>query len=206
MRDSRYPSGKNYSPVHLVKNEYFPCDDLSNEEKQRFREQCNTGKVLWVLDGYDEFVQNIPEQLKDTFNYVLETQHHILTSRPYAITLSSDVKMEILGFPDDTIPKYVEQFFDQIKHEIPNALLQGQKLLNFSKSTPSIWGIAHIPVNLELICSLWGDRDWPKKTTLIITTLYDSITEWLCRRHLKNQNINPEQKQKQWVYNQCDKE
>jgi predicted NACHT family NTPase len=138
LSESRYLSGENYSPVDLVKKEYFPFDDLSNEDKQRFKEQCNTGKVLWILDGYDEFVQNIPEQLKDVFDHVRETQHHILTSRPYAITLSYDVKMEITGFTDDNNVKYVQQFFDQITDEITNAAVQGQKLLTFLKSNPSI--------------------------------------------------------------------
>jgi hypothetical protein len=119
LTDSRYLFGENYSLVDLVKKEYFSFDDLSDGAKQHFKQQCDTGKVLWILDGYDEFVQNIPEKLRDTFNYVLETQHHILTSRPYAIALSYDVKMEITGFTNDNIEQYVEHFFDQIKDEIP---------------------------------------------------------------------------------------
>ncbi|CAF2924459.1 unnamed protein product, partial [Rotaria sp. Silwood2] len=206
LRESRYPSRENYSVVDLVKEEYFMFDDLSNEEKRRFKEQCNKGKVLWILDGYDEFVQNIPEQLKDAFDYILETQHHILTSRPHAMAVPYDVKMEIIGFTNDNIAKYVDQFFDQFKDGIPNALAQGQKLLNFFESNPRIWGIAHIPVHLELICSIWANMDWLRKKTFTMAALYDSITEWLCRRHLKRQEINHEEKSKRAVYQKCNAE
>ncbi|CAF4005351.1 unnamed protein product, partial [Rotaria sp. Silwood1] len=103
LTDTRYPPGKEYSPFDIVKKEYSPYDDLSKEEKQHFNEQCKKSKVLWILDGYDEFAQNIPAQLRDIFDHIRSTQHHILTSRPYAVALPYDVKMEIVGFTDDNI-------------------------------------------------------------------------------------------------------
>ena len=166
LTDSRRLSTGNISPMDLVKKEYCPFHDLSNEEERDFQDQCNTGKVLWILDGYDEFAQNIPDQLRDVFDYIVQTQHHILTSRPYAIDLAYDAKMEITGFTDNNIAKYIEHFFDQLQDDMPNATLEGYKLLNFLKENSSIWGICHIPVNLELICSLWSDTDWSKKKSL----------------------------------------
>jgi hypothetical protein len=133
LTDHRYPSGENYSPVDLVKKEYFPFSNLSNEERERFEQQCNRGKVLWILDGYDEFVQKITDHLADAFNYVLRTQHHILTSRPYGIALSYDVQLEITGFTNDNIETYIEHFFNQIKDEIPDASFESEKLMNFLK-------------------------------------------------------------------------
>ncbi|CAF1505087.1 unnamed protein product [Adineta steineri] len=206
LTESRYLSGQNYSPFDLVEKEYFPFDKFSNEEKQQFQEHCNNGKVLWILDGYDEFVHNIPDKVADAFNYILTRQHHILTSRPYVIALPYYAKMEITGFTNDNIEKYIEQFFDQIKNDIPNGSFAGKKLLHFLKSNTSIWGIAHIPVNLELICSLWGDTDWSKKKTLTMTTLYDNITEWLCKRHLTKQNNDSTQMRKKKLYDLCKKE
>ena len=207
LTNNRYPPGKKYLPVDLVEKEYFPCDDddLSKEERQFFKEQCNKGQVLWILDGYDEFAQNTPEQLNDVFDHVRDTQHHILTSRPYAIALPYDMKMEITGFTNDNIAEYVKRFFDQIKEEMKNAWSECQKLLNFLKSNASIWGVSHIPVNLELICSLWSDNDWSKKKSMTMTSLYDNLTEWLCRRYLVRQNINYEMT-KQTVYRKCNTE
>ncbi|CAF4018126.1 unnamed protein product, partial [Adineta steineri] len=188
LTDSRYLSAQSYSPIDLVEREYFPFGDFSNEEKQQLKEHCNHGKVLWILDGYDEFVHNIPDKVADAFNYILTRQHHILTCRPYAIALPYDVQMEVTGFTNDNIEKYIKQFFDQIKDKISNYTFEGQKLLHFLKSNTSIWGIAHIPVNLKLICNLWHDMDWTKNKTLTMTTLYDNITECLCERHLTKQN------------------
>ncbi|CAF1232619.1 unnamed protein product [Rotaria magnacalcarata] len=206
LTDSRYPPGKRYSVNHLLENEYFPCDELSHEQIKHFKELCNKGQVFWILDGYDEFAQNIPEQLKDVFDHVRETQHHILTSRPYAIESSYDVKLEITGFTNDNIVKYVQQFFDQITKEINNDSSEIQKLLRLLKKNSSIWGVAHIPVNLELICSLWCNNDWKKTTVLTLTVLYDNIIEWQCRRYLTKKNINHEYITKSDVYDQCNAE
>ncbi|CAM4785887.1 unnamed protein product [Rotaria magnacalcarata] len=206
LTDSRYPPGKRYSVNHLLENEYFPCDELSHEQIKHFKELCNKGQVLWILDGYDEFAQNIPEQLKDVFDHVRETQHHILTSRPYAIESSYDVKLEITGFTNDNIVKYVQQFFDQITKEINNDSSEIQKLLRLLKNNSSIWGVAHIPVNLELICSLWCNNDWKKTTVLTLTVLYDNIIEWQCRRYLTKKNINHEYITKSDVYDKCNAE
>ncbi|CAF4842494.1 unnamed protein product, partial [Rotaria sp. Silwood1] len=206
LTQSRYSSEKKYLPIDLVEKEYFEVDDISDEMRQNFKEQCNKGRVLWILDGYDAFAQNIPEQLKGVFQHICETQHHILTSRPYAITLAYDTKMEITGFTDENIAKYIQQFFDQITVESINALSSGPKLQKFLKSNPSIWGIAHIPVNLELICSLWSSYDWSKTTVLTMTQLYSTITEWLCRRYLTRQNKKSEDMTKQGVYRKCNTE
>ncbi|CAF3462902.1 unnamed protein product [Rotaria sp. Silwood1] len=207
LTTNRYPLSQNYSPIDLLKREHFPYDDLLDADRRRFKEKCDKGQVLWILDGYDEFVQNTSEQLKDVFEYIRKTQHHILTSRPYAITLPYQVTMEITGFTDDNIVKYVNQFFSQIQDELKEASSQGQKLLEFLKSNRSIWGIAHIPVNLELICSLWGDNEQPETKTLTITALYSKITQWLCRRYLtKQQNMNTEHMTNERVRQHCEKE
>ncbi|CAF1620155.1 unnamed protein product, partial [Rotaria magnacalcarata] len=206
LTSSRYPPGKKYSPINLLEDEYFLYEDLSAEQIQHFKELCKNHQVLWILDGYDEFAQNIPEQLEDVFKHVREAQHNILTSRPYAIKSSYDVKLEITGFTNDNIVKYVEQFFDQITKEINNDSSETQKLLRFLKSNSSIWGVAHIPVNLELICSLWCNNYWTKTTVLTITVLYDNIIECQCRRYLTRRNIKHENLRKQTVYDKCNTE
>jgi len=156
--------------------------------------------ILWILDGYDEIVQNVPSHLEYLFEQLLKTPHHILTSRPYLNTLSYDVKMEITGFTDDNIKKYVQQFFDQMKDEL-DVSINSQKLLNFLKSNPSISGVAHIPVNLELICSFWSNEDWSETKELTITTLYNMVVEWLCRRYLRTQDNQIQIYLKMWFIN-----
>ena len=208
LTENRYPPlspGMNYSPLDLIKKEYFH-HGLSEKDERLLKEQLEKSHVLWLLDGYDEIVQNIPTHLQYLFEQLLKTPHHILTSRPYLNTLPYNAQLEITGFTDDNIKEYVKQFFDQIKDEITNASLEAHKLLRFLKRNPRIWGIAHIPVNLELICSLWCDTDWSETTMLTMTTVYDKMTEWLCRRHLDKQHISSIQMTKEDLYEHCRKE
>ncbi|CAF2072975.1 unnamed protein product [Rotaria magnacalcarata] len=205
LTENRYPPGT-YSLADLLKKEYFPFEDLSYEAIQSFTGMCNKHQVLWILDGYDEFSKSSPEQLRDVFECIYRTQHHILTSRPYAIELRYDVKLEIVGFTNDDIPKYIDQFFNQLKPDIQNVTVESKKLLRFLESNSNIWGISHIPVNLELICSLWTDPHWSKTTALTMTTLYDNIIEWLCRRHMARNKINHGEMSKQAVYKHFDGE
>ena len=191
LTTNRYPPlppGQSYSLIDLVKKEVFQYD-LSEKEEKLLKKQFDAKKTLWILDGYDEIVQNVPPHLECLFEQLLKTPHHILTSRPYLNTLSYDVQMEITGFTDENIEKYVQQFFDQMKDELDDASIKSQTLLNFLKSNSSIWGVAHIPVNLELICSLWSNEDWSETEQLTMTTLYTMMTEWLCRRYLTTQII-----------------
>ncbi|CAF1370579.1 unnamed protein product, partial [Rotaria magnacalcarata] len=186
LTEARYPplsSDTRYSLVDIVAKECF-SRDLSEEDKILLREQLNKRTVLWLLDGYDEIVQNVPSHLQRVFEQLLNTPHHIVTSRPYFNTLSRSVRVEIVGFTDENISKYVEVFFNQLLDKFSNALFEGEKVLKFLRLNPRIWGIAHIPVNLELICSIWSETDWSETTNLTMTTLYDKMTVWLCRRYL----------------------
>ena len=175
-----------YSLVDVVEKEYF-SHGLQEKEKEILANQLSRFKVLWLLDGYDEIVQNVPPHLEYLFQQMLKTSHHIVTSRPYSNTLPYKVQMEITGFTDENIPKYITKFFDQIQTEPNDASNQGRKCLEFLKVKPGIWGLAHIPMSLELICSIWSDTDWSETTHMTITDLYDNMTMWLCRRCLIKQ-------------------
>ncbi|CAF0795519.1 unnamed protein product [Adineta steineri] len=206
LTGTRYPATKLYTAVDLVKREYASFRDLSDEEKKSFQQKFNNKNVLWILDGYDELPSNIPEQLKQCLNDIRDKQNHILTSSSYDIAISHDVKMEIIGFANDNIPMYVKQFFHQIEGELTNALSQGQQLLDFLYSNRSIWRVIRIPVNLELICRIWANRNWLETKALTMTALYDEFILWLCRRRFAKGNQNQEQMPKEAVYKQFDKE
>ena len=189
LTESRYPPlapGTRYSLIDLVKKEHFG-NDLSEKDDKLLREHFDKSKVLWLLDGYDEIVQNVPGHLQYLFEQLLKTPYHIVTSRPYLTMLSYTVQLEITGFTDANIVEYVKQFFAQTEDTIHAPTVVDQKLLNFLKLNPNIWGIAHIPINLELICSIWSDTEWSETKALTMTALYDCITEWLCRRYLTKQ-------------------
>jgi HEAT repeat protein len=201
----RYPPGKSYSLLDLVKKEIFSFA-LNEKEEELLKNQFDAKKTLWILDGYDEIAQNVPPHLQCLFEQLLKTPHHILTSRPYLNTLSYDVQMEITGFTDENITKYVQQFFEQMKDELDDAMIKSQRLLNFLRSNQSIWGIAHIPVNLELICSLWSNEDWSETEQVTITRLYTKLTEWLCRRYLRTHDHQIVQLYQNEIDRRCQKE
>ncbi|CAF2066064.1 unnamed protein product [Rotaria magnacalcarata] len=203
LTSSRYPPGSNYSLDDLIKKEYFYNQPLSQAEIDILEIPCDKSNVLWLLDGYDEIAGNIPTHLEDLMKQLFKTTNHILTSRPYAINLSYPIKMEIIGFTDYNIRNYVKQFFDSVKDDLENARIQDEKLLNFFKENPRIWGVAHIPVNLELICALWCDTEWSETLTLTMTALYDKMAEWICRRYLIKQNVQNKILTKDEVYESC---
>ena len=205
LTTNRYPSSKEYTLVDLVIKEVFSFE-LSNNEEQIFKEQFDAKKTLWILDGYDEIIGNIPPHLECLFGKLLNTPHHILTSRPYLNTLSYAVQMEITGFTDKNITEYIHQFFELIEEKSENDIIKKNALLKFLRSKQSIWGIAHIPVNLELICSVWSNQDLSEIRHLTITTLYTAMTEWLCRRHLMLQSSKIQILSKKKLYENCHKE
>ena len=69
---SRYPilrGGNRYSLIDLVKTEYF-CHGSSKKDERRLKEHLDKSQVLWLLDGYDEIVQNIPTHLQYFFRTI----------------------------------------------------------------------------------------------------------------------------------------
>ena len=202
LTTNRYSSNKNYSLIDLIKKEVF-FDELSGKEEELLTKQFDAKKTLWILDGYDEIVQKVPPHLECLLERLLKTPHHIITSRPYLNTLSYEVQMEITGFTDKNIIEYVQQFFEQMKDEVDNVSTKTQTVLQLLKSNQQIWGVAHIPVNLELICSLWSNEDWSNTKPLTITALYTTITEWLCRRYLVAQDTSKRKIHRNKLYQIC---
>ncbi|CAF0713235.1 unnamed protein product [Adineta steineri] len=208
LTTNRYPPlpiGQNYSLIDLVKKEIFSYD-LSESEDKLLKKHFDAKKTLWILDGYDEIVQNVPLHLECLFEQLLKTPHHILTSRPYQNVLAYHEQMEITGFTDKNIEQYVKQFFDQMKDESDNSLNKSQKLFSFLQTNRSIWGVVHIPVNLELICSLWSNEDFIETKKFTITSLYTMMIEWLCRRYLSMPNKKIQNLSKDDVNERCEKE
>ena len=210
LTETRYRARRRpYRLIDLVKKEYYSCIPFPPEHETFIEKQCadpDNSRILWLLDGYDEFAPSMPEHLKDLFEGLRTTHHHIITSRPYLNTLPHAVKMEITGFTDNNIENYVKQFFDHIEDKSYDASSRSKDLLNFLKSKPSIWGVAHIPINLELICNIWTNVDWSKTKELTMTALYDNIIEWICRQYLTKQKNESIQMTKKKIYKNCSTE
>ncbi|MBS0236391.1 MAG: HEAT repeat domain-containing protein [Proteobacteria bacterium] len=139
----------------------------------------NADKLLFILDGYDEVAQAIdqyPWMQKILQDIITTPEYHvIMTSRPMSITkigtqdIKFDRQVENMGFTSDNIKKYVHYFYPE----------HAAELLEFFEQNPSIRGIAHIPINLDLICNLWKPsmaQDKAMNSTSSSTTAMTTIT------------------------------
>ena len=214
LTEQNYPAssaGTSYDLIDVLRKTCFDFShSLPDTDVKFLHDQFRKIRILWLLDGYDEIVQNVPKHLQHLLQQLLGTHHHIVTSRPYQNTLSYQVRMEIIGFTDENIPKYITQFFDQVETEPLRLSSEAKKLLHFLKLNPRIWGIAHIPINLELICSVWSNTDWSETKTMTITMLYEELNVWLCRRYLEKQREVPINEiglmNREEVYHSCEHE
>ncbi|KIE04737.1 hypothetical protein NF27_DK00010 [Candidatus Jidaibacter acanthamoeba] len=146
----------------------------------------NVGNILYLLDGYDEIVPllrkpGVGAKLGSIVRGIIEDSmaHTIVTSRPARIEHKFDQEYENVGFIDQDIERYVSTFKSE----------RAKEILNFLKNNKSLWGIAHIPINLELICSAWGISGGIDKVSTM-SQLYGAITDRLMERYVvKNHAI-----------------
>jgi len=175
---------REYEPIDLIEQEHFYDESMHYKEWGALRKMCANRRILWILDGYDQFIHHIPEQIKHAFNQIIDKGHYILTSRPCTIKLSHENKLEITGFSDDDIENYVETYFH--KQNQNDEIL---KILNFIKSNPSVWTLSHTPINLELLCTMWTDIDWSNTTQVTITTLYERFVNFIFKHDSNNTDL-----------------
>jgi HEAT repeat protein/tetratricopeptide (TPR) repeat protein len=145
---------------------------------------CQYDKILFILDGYDEIIDSMGQEnrahLTDFLNEIVHYPHILVTSRPLAIdalgqsALKFDRKLENIGFTNENIENYVRYFMREA-----GKLDQAAPLLQFLKTHPSIWGIAHIPINLELLSWLGSQGDLVLKPgqAMTLSKLYQMIVD-----------------------------
>jgi len=116
LNEQCYPKREEpYTLLDIVEKECFPRP-LSKLARLALAKQLNKGmergKILWLLDGYDECIGNIPKALEAVWEELQKKSQQILTSRPHVIQgLSDYIQLEILGFDDKHVEQYVKQFF-----------------------------------------------------------------------------------------------
>jgi adenylate kinase family enzyme len=139
--------------------------------------QLNKNKILFILDGYDEITGEVTQSryLNDFLDRIKNQTYALMTSRPLAIDaleMTFDRKLENIGFTNENIGAYVRHFMRDA--EKPTQI---EPMLKFLTSHPSVWGIAHIPINLNLLSWLWseGKLTFKQGQTMTLSKLYDTI-------------------------------
>jgi hypothetical protein len=193
----KYKHDKNIDLYEILNQECFAgkLDEIGKETLKRLIEILEPqGKVLYMLDGKDELPTFKYEgtKLGNILNRIAISPYWMNSSRPYEYDyeqMQPDIKLEVLGFSNDNIENYVQMFFAQTgkKPEDSTSLLQ---LLRRNRSW---WGSAHIPLNLELICSYWElelNKDKFNEHIISSSALYQNIINTLLKRYIKNKNIS----------------
>jgi hypothetical protein len=148
------------------------------------------GKILFILDGYDEVAElrSRPcEALMNVRQFYNDQIHVLTTSRPHAqISKHADAVLENIGFVDEDIPIYIERYFQRDTTLEPAEKIKSTaSLKKFLDFRPKIFAICRVPINMELLCSIWSDhQNSLEKNDLVMSDLYQLMLVKLLHRYL----------------------
>ena len=139
----------------------------------------NGNGLLLVLDGFDELPQNDGPFFKQLIQRLkLQKATIIITSRPSVsaqlVQLCGhriDRHLEILGFTDEKVEKYVMGVYSDHKRA---------DFLKYINSNPLVKGMMCLPLNAAIIASIFDKRNQFKT----MTQLFDGLTRCLIHRRL----------------------
>jgi predicted component of type VI protein secretion system len=155
------------------------------------------GRILWLVDGYDEIAPSLSNQSVKTAPWREVIQrllsqgqqvdgptHLLLTSccpdSELTKTYPVQQEMKTEGFQGRNIEKFVTTYF--AKQE--NAQAVSNSLLAYLHRQAGIWGIAHIPINLALICGVWqSSKRAAMEQVTTLTGLYEVVNDALVSRY-----------------------
>jgi NLR family CARD domain-containing protein 3 len=138
----------------------------------------NREKILFVLDGLDEVALVEGSLQKGIVDELLAFPHWVLTSRPHAAaSIQADATIENVGFASKTIDAYIQKSFPD----------NSQAMIQIVRQNPIILGLCHIPINIELVCSILQKSKGNISFIRSMSGLYEELTLILQRRFLEKQ-------------------
>lgn len=186
-----YPENATLADVILIEcvsKDHTGQKSISKDEVLRGLKELEPDDILFVCDGYDEVAGRTTQLIEE----ILAKENVFVTTRPHGINqyLTSnharpfDRKFENIGFLDEDIEHYIRAFFGDEKENQNHA----RTLIQFLRAHPNVWGIAHIPINLMLICVAWKDNynrfNLKEIKRVTMTDLYYGLMVNLGRRYL----------------------
>ena len=181
LQESTY-DGRDYDrkktlATAIVNNCFTPP---SNERaykqlRDHIDQELDKSTTLVILDGLDERAGASKEILRQA----TEGSHKLLLlSRPYGVDTERrivEIEIEHAGFNDAQLQTYVRE-----------EVSDDAALLGYIHQHTNIREIAHVPVNLQILCALWQDRHAGIRDELkqgSLPGLYDRFTEWVWHRY-----------------------
>ena len=171
----RDPAVQKIESLHSLIHHIYPYDEESPEIsscKEHLKQ--DEGKSLTILlDGYDEFPQNLR---KGSFiarllrREILPSCTVVVSSRPHA---STDLRrhffcrVEILGFSEEDQQHFIE-------HSLEDDEKQQQELKKYLRDHPTISNLCYIPFNMTVLLLLF------KNNTTLPTSSTDLYSWFIC--------------------------
>jgi HEAT repeat protein len=154
----------------------FLCYQGAYTEKILQELRNKPDKVLIMLDGWDE----ASSALTQAFKLCLQrscVHHFLLTSRPgvtHDIHGSFQLVVENMGFSPTQITTYAEKFFTHLKNP------EVQPFLQHLREREDLLTIAHIPIQLQILCTLWhkGEKTFPKTLSAMLSKIVAYLFDW----------------------------
>ena len=149
------------------------CGKILNERE--------SGDITIIFDGYDEFDHSSDSLISKILSRkVLPKCRIIVTSRPsasYRLHRIADVRIEVLGFNDESKIEYIEQ---ELKNK-PNKI---KKLQSYLKNNPSLNSLCYMPMMLTILLYVFKENEELPNN---LTELYSNFVALMISHHLQKQ-------------------
>jgi len=185
---ARYPEARQYRVVEILNAECFNGQLLPEDLDQlQLHIQENPHRFLFLLDGYDEVLPEVRRSsLQTAFEQLIAQPCSLISSRPHdtAGLHGIDRCLELMGFMPEDIEAYIQGFFANPRQRLAPEVAQAKAkaLLDYLKRQPDIWGIAHIPLQLAMICPL--HEEIIGEASLTVSALYHRLVKNLFKKML----------------------
>jgi len=167
--------------LHQVFFEHHPKGgELAGALWQAVEEPAR-GNTLFILDGLDEVSELLdPAQAASGLLYdLLNRPWIVVTTRPH-LSLPLDIRepdleVETIGFYPPQVQSYLRAVTTRSTAEDIEAFLAGRRLIQ---------GLVRIPIQLDALCSTWGDlqSSGVSSTPETMTALYTAIVQQLWKK------------------------
>jgi ankyrin repeat protein len=129
--------------------------------------------TLLILDGFDEATPEVRNAIQPLFND--PELHVLLSSRPGPSDLpftKIDRTIENIGFSDQQIKLYSEQFFAR-----NDSTKKSDLFVKTLKKDLNLFQLAHTPLQLQMLCAIWERNPTKSKIAGTLTSLYEIIVQ-----------------------------
>ncbi|XP_033122224.1 protein NLRC5-like [Anneissia japonica] len=171
----------------IIYRNNLSCDSFNPVERFLV---THDDEIIFLLDGYDELERNAKDPIDLFKKRELRKSMVVITSRPdntADLIKYCDVHIEVKGFSQSNIKKYIQNFFRSISEiEVGKSLMKefglDSKSTNWGGNHKEAFELCSSPLLLLHICTVWEQK------RVLPTYLTDLFKEVICC--ILNQYLN----------------